>query len=170
MKRRRLIGLSVWSAVVALVGCGQITGLSDTYTYGDDASVTGDGGAGDGGNGSDGPSTTDAPTTDAKTDAPTAACLTDFQSLGLQDAPTDCKTCIVAHCCTDVTPCAKDSSCKDIMSCIDGCQSKQSGSQEKRSCIQNCTQQFNVAYNNLSGCIETDCATAQNQTCSTLLK
>jgi len=134
----RLAALAL-PAVLAVAACGQVTGLSDDYTYDlEGGAATGDGGAADG-------ATTDATTGDGATDAgadATNKCSTNqtvkaAQKLQNYNGTQLCKTCLAGSCCNDVDTCSANSDCNHVFSCKLDCTEKSLS--ERSQCFKSCT-------------------------------
>jgi hypothetical protein len=128
----------------ALVGgCASLTGLGDDFNFSDDASVEG-GVANEGG--------VDANGGDAGDKVDSSLCGEGF---GANQTTEQCRTCLAAHCCPQLTVCAKDTTCTNDVRCIFNCQSNPS---TRRDCLNNCDRQTDVAYQATAACISNNCA------------
>src|SRR5438105_1504449 len=66
--RLRKFGVAAWMAAAALFGCAQVSGLSDDFNFGADASTAGGDDGSGGGTGDDAPSSGDTAKLDAVAD------------------------------------------------------------------------------------------------------
>ena len=132
------------AALATLGACGQITRLSDDYTFTDDAGagatpsdaaadrVTATDSAVEGGGGDGGPKCSAQQQSDTAKVLENAGATTSFP-------PTVCQTCLQAQCCTEIVDCSKasgGSNCKDQLSCVIKCQEKGVG--ERAACVNAC--------------------------------
>jgi Tfp pilus assembly protein PilW len=120
-------------APVALVagGCGQLTGLSNDYTY--DLSEGGDAS-------SDGAVDAAADAADAS-DAgkcSAAAAATTATKLAQTNGSAVCEACLASSCCTSVDSCVAVASCKSHFFCLLDCTSIQAAN-DRASCVKNCS-------------------------------
>jgi hypothetical protein len=125
--------------MLAIAACGQVTGLSDDYTY----DLEGGAATADGGGDS---AKTDGPTGDGATDAgfdatnkcTTAQTLATSKKLNNNFNGTQlCKTCLATSCCNDVDTCTATQECNRVLACKLDCTEKQPG--ERPACFKACT-------------------------------
>jgi hypothetical protein len=123
------LALGVSAALVAS-GCGQLTGLSNDYTY--DLAEAGDA-SGDGAvdGAADAADASDAGKCSAAAAATSAGKLAQAKGSAL------CEACLANNCCTTVDSCIA-SSCKQHLFCVVGCTSIQAAN-DRTSCLNNCT-------------------------------
>jgi hypothetical protein len=159
MKPNRLHFLCVTflSCAAGWVGCGQLTGLSDDYTFDLTPAVEG---------GSD--ARTDSPV-DASPDGDgsdgAAACSTAQVTVAagrlssFSGTPT-CKACIAESCCNDVSACLGASDCKRYFTCQLACTTQAAG--ERAKCFNNCGGGAPPALytSGIGTCTTTGCPTA----------
>jgi hypothetical protein len=125
-------------AALVIAACGQVTGLSDNYTYDLEGGATATDGGGDG-------AKTDATTGDGATDAGVDAAnkCSAAQTLKATDKMsgfngTDiCKACLATSCCTDVDTCSLNQDCTRVFSCKLDCTDKAPA--ERTQCFKSCT-------------------------------
>jgi hypothetical protein len=143
----RFTALAPAVAVLGLglvVACGQVTGLSDDYTYD----------LGEGGSQSSGGSSGDA-----AADADAGACAA---STTLSLGSSTCSQCAAAKCCDKILACEKVTACSTRFTCnLDCTKSGSSGSNGAlKDCFGNCTDQHQNApgYQVVGTCINTSCS------------
>lgn len=155
-KDRVLVGmmLGAVSAALGIVGCGQITGLSDDYTYDlADGATSSDGAAGDaktdGGTSTDGAvGTGDAGSPTCKTQA--TAYLTTENAGSVA-----CRTCVANNCCTGVNACSQLSACRNDLKCVLDCSTSDTG---RQSCVSKCQANQGNGFGVLYQCMQQNCA------------
>jgi hypothetical protein len=133
------IGILALPVLVAAAACGQVTGLSNDYTYdlegGASAAdgATGDGATTDGTAGEGGDSgAPDATNKCSQSDSFKAA-----QRLSQFNGTQVCKTCLASSCCTDVDTCTSNGDCDHVLSCELDCTEKPVG--QRSECFKQCT-------------------------------
>jgi hypothetical protein len=123
------------TACIPLAACGQVTGLSDDYTYDLEGGAAGatDGGAAEG-------AVTDAKSGDSS-DAATKCSPSQTTAASSRLAPSKgtaiCKSCLASSCCTDVTTCAANGDCEQVLTCKLECTEKTG--QDRTQCFRSCT-------------------------------
>lgn len=134
-----LTPIRVGALAVALVACGQVTGLSDDYEFDlvdGGSSATPDGGAdatkADGS--ADG--ATDA-AADASKQCTPAQALKTAQKLSSINGSQACKTCLATGCCMDVDTCTNNTDCSHVLDCKLDCTTKQGN--QRFECFKGCT-------------------------------
>lgn len=136
----RLTRLAPLALATALVvgACGQVTGLSDDYTYDLEGGATADG-ASEGATTGDGAATGDG-ASDAAADATnkctTAQTVNATKKLQNYNGTVLCKTCLASGCCNDVDTCSNNSDCSRVLSCKLDCTEKQLS--ERTQCFKAC--------------------------------
>lgn len=134
------IWLSALALATALVvgACGQVTGLSDDYTYDLEGGATGDG-ASDGATTADGAATGDG-ASDAARDAAnrctTVQTLKATQTLANYNGTMTCNTCLARSCCTDVDTCSVNQECDKALGCKLDC--TQGPASDRTQCFKSC--------------------------------
>ncbi len=138
----RLSALALATAL--LVGaCGQVTGLSDDYTYDLEGGATGDGsseGATTGDGAASGDGSSDA-ARDAANKCTTAQTLATTQTLQSYNGTTICNTCLARACCTDVDTCSLNQECDKVLGCKLDCTQGAPG--DRAQCLKSCTSSGN---------------------------
>ena len=137
-----LLGLAV------VVGCGQVTGLSDDYTFDlVDAATTSSTDAGDAGR--------DASTTvDAGGGVDAGACqATAGTTLNNQGGTLQCRTCLANGCCSQVTACWNDSTCRNTLRCVLAC----SAENQRAQCIAKCDGVNAPTFSAMNRCTQQTC-------------
>jgi hypothetical protein len=149
---RAAIAVAGAPLLLALAGCGQLTGLSDDYVFdldgGGKADAVADGG------------TTDA-SSDASLDAANrcsaAATASAMAIMASSNGATKCKACLAGACCTQVEECSRASDCNRIFTCKVDC--TQRPASERQQCFTGCNTQGNagppVLYTNGVGACST---------------
>jgi hypothetical protein len=108
-------------AFATAIGCAQLTGLSDDYTFDAPEPDAGrDGASGDA-----------APTCSA---AQRDAAQRTFSANGGDAISATCKTCLAQNCCVEVAQCGGDTTCSASMRCVFGCQQAANRVQCARDC------------------------------------
>ncbi len=140
---KALVSLAALAALAGLGACGQITGLSDDYTFTDDAGAAvsraaagdhaapGADGAADGAGDSCGRC--------SPTQQSDAAKVLEQAGATTSSPPPLCQACLQAQCCTELVDCGKasgGSNCKDLLNCVVKCQEKGVG--ERATCVNGC--------------------------------
>jgi hypothetical protein len=127
--------LFVCGGVIA-IGCAQLTGLSDDYTF-DGAEDAGSGDSGDA-------------SARCSAEQRTAAQST-LGANGGEAISSTCKTCIAQSCCVEVAACDRDTTCTASMRCVFGCQQAANRVQ----CARDCRSAFDTV---LGPCLQQHCA------------
>ncbi len=136
--------------VVALTGCGMVTGLSNDYKFVPDDAAAGDGGA-SGEGGADGAASGDADTSEGGA----AAC-------GLPGAFSTSPLCTpncTQNCCTVAATCWNDPACKAFAECRRGCGTNAEVCLQK--CERNTGGDAKDAFSAVRSCLQTN--VCQNQ-------
>jgi hypothetical protein len=126
---------ALFCAFVLAVGCAQLTGLSDDYTF--------DGAEDGGSDGADGSARCNA-------EQRTAAEST-LGANGGEAISSTCKTCMAQSCCAEIAACDRDSTCTASMRCVFGCQQAANRVQ----CARDCRSAFDTV---LGPCLVQHCA------------
>lgn len=137
LTRTRLAAVALVSAL-ALAACGQVTGLSDDYTYDLEGGASADGAAGDATK-SDGATEAGDAGVDATnkcTTAQTVAAAKKLNTGGLNGTQI-CKSCLAASCCTDIDTCTTNPDCTRTLGCKLDCTEKQPS--ERPGCFKSCS-------------------------------
>ena len=147
MTTRKLLVASTTSLVVALLaaGCGQITGLSDDYTF-DLEDAAADGGRDGGG---------DAATSQDAGPACKSTATNYLNGEGTGSAA--CRTCVGTSCCVTVNACSQSSECRNDLKCVIACSSSDGA---RQSCVAKCEGNTHNAFAPLLQCMQQNC-TAQ---------
>ncbi len=137
----RLAPSAPLALVTALVvaACGQVTGLSDDYTYdleggaqaadaASEGAATGDGATRDGAS---------EATADAAHKCTATESLKTALTLKNYNGTTVCKTCLDTSCCTDVDTCALNAECSKVLGCKLDCTEQPTG--DRSQCFKSCT-------------------------------
>jgi hypothetical protein len=130
-----LKAVSFICAGVIAIGCAQLTGLSDDYTF--DAPE--DGGGGDAADGSS------ACNADQRGAAPST-----LAANGGDGISSTCKTCMAQSCCVQLAACDRDVTCKASMGCVFACQRETN----RRECARECRSSFDTV---LGPCLQQHC-------------
>jgi hypothetical protein len=147
--------LAAAAGLVFVVACGEVTGLSDDYTFdggGEGASASGD--ASDGG-------TESGSTTDAGSCGPIAADAAAHNPtiLGASDV---CRSCLSQKCCVEVVECSLANDCAKRLNCNAACTRSGGGGGGGgvKDCIANCSDTTPPAsYAKVGACADTNCST-----------
>jgi hypothetical protein len=126
------LALGVSAALVA-GGCGQLTGLSNDYTY--DLAEGGDASKGDGAVDGAADAADAADASDAGKCSTSAANTTEAKLAQAVGSAT-CKSCLAYSCCTTVDTCVNTQSCKQHLFCVLDCTSIQAAN-DRASCLSN---------------------------------
>jgi hypothetical protein len=139
LTRVRLLTLAV-PVALAVAACGQVTGLSDDYTYDLEAgAAAADGATTDAAkaDGATGDGATDAGV-DATNKCTTAQTVATAKKLNNGFNGTQlCKTCLATSCCSDVDTCTANGDCNHVLGCKLDCTEKQAA--ERNACFKMCT-------------------------------
>jgi hypothetical protein len=147
------------SLPAVLAACGTVTGLSDEYTFSDDASA-------DGGGAADAASTDAASVDSAVLDATSTSCnANQAAALATELTSTDgappCKLCLQQQCCQPTLAClsgAAGSECKNRLECELKCTNKTS-LPDRLQCVQQCEANHDMtpAFGRIVACQCTSC-------------
>lgn len=147
--RLRTVGLlSFVLAAVTASGCGQVTGLSDDYTFDlADAAASSSVDAGDAGRDASAAS-------DAGAGVDAGACQSSAATtLNNQGGTLQCRTCLANGCCNQVEACWSDSTCRNTLRCVLACSAENARAQ----CIAKCDGVNAQTFSAMSRCEQQAC-------------
>jgi len=119
------------SAFAFAFGCGQITGLSDDYTFDLDASGVDAGNPGPNDAGRD---VTDAGPPETCSAQERAAAQAVYAQNAGEAVPAACRSCLAQSCCEESAACGADEGCAASMKCLFECQRRANPAQCSREC------------------------------------
>lgn len=157
-RNRVLVGIVLGVATTCIafvgVGCGQVTGLSDDYTFDlADAAGSSDAAAGDAK--ADGAATGDGAT--GSGDSGSATCKAQATAyLTTENAGSAvCRTCVANNCCTGVNACSPSSACRNDLKCVLDCSTSDVG---RQACVSKCQANQGNGFGAVLQCMQQSCA------------